>query len=332
MFTIRPFRGTHQDYMQAIAVRNAIWPEYPITVTEMKTRDETRSRRVRWGRYLVEKDGRPVGFGGYFQTPWMYHPRKFQVELGILPAFRGRGLGTALFEHILRELEPFEPTMLLTTVREDYEDGVRFALRHGFQEVMRMWECRLRPEEANLAPFAGIDEKLAREGIVIRTVAELADDPERDRKLFELEGHIDEDIPYPLPPTEMSFQEWRRIFKRPNVLLDGWFVAVHGDRYVGMTALHRSLADPGVLNIYITGVHRDYRRKGIASALKLRAIEYAQEVGARELRTWNEARNHGILAINERLGFVRRPAHIDFVKCLRPDEETAVERAEAARG
>ncbi len=321
MFTLRPFRGTERDYRDAVAVRNAVWPEYPMTVEEMQNRDAIQPPRTRWGRYLAQVDGRPVGLGYYFQTPWMYHPRKFRFEVGVLPAFRGRGIGTALYQHMLEALEPVEPLALLTTVREDATDGLDFVQRHGFQEVMRVWEYRLPLERADLAAFQGLDRKLAQEGIEIRTVQELADDPERDRKLFELECHVDEDIPYPWPVTEMTFEEWQRFSRRPGVLLEGWFVAVHQGRYVGVTALHRNLADPRVLTVYITGVHRDYRRKGVASALKGRAIQFARAYGARELRTWNEAGNRVIQAINERLGFVRQPAHIDFVKQLRPEEE-----------
>ena len=49
-------------------------------------------------------------------------------------------------------------------------------------------------------------------------------------------------------------------------------------------------------------------------ALKLRGIEFAQKEGIRELRTWNASDNAGILEVNSRLGFVRRPAHIAYVK------------------
>ncbi len=54
-------------------------------------------------------------------------------------------------------------------------------------------------------------------------------------------------------------------------------------------------------------------------ALKLRGIEFAQQRGIRELRTWNASGNKGILELNRRLGFVRRPAHIAYVKEVRPE-------------
>ena len=67
---------------------------------------------------------------------------------------------------------------------------------------------------------------------------------------------------------------------------------------------------------------RSHRRRGTATALKLRGMEFAQKREIRELRTWNASQNEGILAVNRQLGFLRRPAHIANVK------EVRVERPE----
>lgn len=49
-------------------------------------------------------------------------------------------------------------------------------------------------------------------------------------------------------------------------------------------------------------------------ALKLKTIEYARAHGYDVIKTWNDSSNVGMLAINEKLGFVRQPAWITFVK------------------
>jgi GNAT superfamily N-acetyltransferase len=53
----------------------------------------------------------------------------------------------------------------------------------------------------------------------------------------------------------------------------------------------------------MTGVVRRWRRLGLARWLKLHSIRYALETGAREIRTYNDGSNSGMLALNRALGF-----------------------------
>ena len=57
----------------------------------------------------------------------------------------------------------------------------------GYTEAMRSWESRLAVADFDPAPFAEAEARTVASGIVIRTYAELAGDPERDRKLYELD-------------------------------------------------------------------------------------------------------------------------------------------------
>jgi len=89
-----------------------------------------------------------------------------------------------------------------------------------------------------------------------------------------------------------------------------------GQRYVAESYLHASPAEPGVLRQVITGVRREYRGRGLALALKLETIAFAQCHGYTEIRTGVESNNPGMLAINARLGFMRGPGLILFEKQL----------------
>ena len=82
-----------------------------------------------------------------------------------------------------------------------------------------------------------------------------------------------------------------------------------------MTEVFKSKADD-TLHTGLTGVLREYRKKGVALALKLRSLELAQAMGAPRVSTWNESNNKGMLAINEKLGYQKEPATIDYVKVL----------------
>ncbi len=87
-----------------------------------------------------------------------------------------------------------------------------------------------------------------------------------------------------------------------------------GERYVGMSYLHADIAHPGRLLQRITAIHPGYRGRGIALALKLATIDYAQRHGCHEIRTAVESNNLSMLAINRKLGFVEREGLTLFEK------------------
>ena len=315
--TIRPFERTNEDYKLAVGIFNAVWVGQEETVAEWQERDERRAKTLKLGRFFAEVDGLAVGYASYEQHRHMNHPGKLWVSVNVLPAFRRRGIGSALWQHLCREIEQFDPLSLFIGTREDFPEGVRFAEKLGFVENLRHWESRLEPGTFRLDDWADHARRVAEQGIEIRSVVELKTDPERDRKLYELDWATVQDIPSPVPPVRKSFEEFQKVWERSNLVQDAWFVALDQGQYVGMTEFWSNQADPGLFETGLTGVLPSHRRRGIAMALKLRGIEFAQQREIRELRTWNASGNEAILEVNRRLGFVRRPAHIAYVKEVR---------------
>ena len=79
-----------------------------------------------------------------------------------------------------------------------------------------------------------------------------------------------------------------------------------------MTQLLRT-EDPTRLKTGFTGTIRSYRRRGIATLLKVHAIQYAQQIGAQLIRTGNEEHNP-MYALNQRLGFKDLTTDLAFEK------------------
>ncbi|WP_405878180.1 GNAT family N-acetyltransferase [Streptomyces sp. NBC_01136] len=55
----------------------------------------------------------------------------------VLPGHRGRGFGAELYEHGLKQARALGADVIETVVLASNEDGLRFALKHGFVEIER---------------------------------------------------------------------------------------------------------------------------------------------------------------------------------------------------
>ena len=99
-----------------------------------------------------------------------------------------------------------------------------------------------------------------------------------------------------------SIEQWREHELPASTLRDCSFVARAGADVVGYATLVDG--EDGVGLHAMTGVRPDWRRRGIALALKQAQIEAAKAAGLRRLRTANAVQNP-MLRVNERLGFRR---------------------------
>ena len=87
---------------------------------------------------------------------------------------------------------------------------------------------------------------------------------------------------------------------------EGQLLALDGDQWVGMAAVSVFPEFGTAYNLH-TGVLPAYRRRKIATSLKVLAIRYARQNGMHTLLTDNNLRNAPILAINRKLGYKPQP-------------------------
>jgi RimJ/RimL family protein N-acetyltransferase len=140
------------------------------------------------------------------------------------------------------------------------------------------------------------------------------------RKIHELVQLITADMPREADFTPLTYDAWETFsLKNPQLLPEGYFIAKYGPHYVGMSNVHRIDTEPGVLHQDDTGVRREYRGRGIATALKLKVIEFGKKNGYRTIKTWNDSSNAPMLAVNTKLGFKRQVGWIMMEKILRSE-------------
>ena len=102
--------------------------------------------------------------------------------------------------------------------------------------------------------------------------------------------------------SSIPLEEWLR---DEATLPAGSFVALDRGRIVGFSGLMRH-DNAGVAEDGLTVVARDWRRRGLAMALKRLELDWAAENGFSEVLTWTQRRNEGMRKVNERLGYAYR--------------------------
>lgn len=317
MLTIRPFDFSQADYEAWVAISNTVWPESPITVGTLKQRIETRDPKYLYQLLMVELDGQIVGYGYYGETPWSHQPGKYDFDVTVHPEYERRGIGTAVYDYIMARLAERtpRPAVLTTDTRENKTQAIRFLEKRGFAQVMRWPQSRLVVATFDTASFIPVVERVRAAGIQLYSLAQLQPlDSEWRRHVYELDIECTLDEPSPDPWTPPPFEQYvKEVLLDPNLFAEGWFLALDGDRYVGMTQLFKRNGRVEDLQAGFSAVRRSHRRRGIVTALKTLSIEAARQHGARTIQTGNEESNP-MYQINLRLGFQPEPASLAFKK------------------
>jgi GNAT superfamily N-acetyltransferase len=323
--SIRSFKPNAGEYA-AVAAVAAYFSDEELVDFEyaeadgLRAFDESFARTEYMLRRLVAVVGNTiVGYTQFFHIPWLREPGRFWAAIRVAPASQRQGIGDQLYRHMVEELRRLGAITVQGEVFESQLTLIAHLERLGCHELFRSWEFSLDTRDFDLARFHHAAERPAKRGIAITTLAQ-----ERERgadwlpKLYELHSAITRDIPLPGHPHPAPGLDWfeRYACDLPLSMPDAYFIATDGERYVGESCLHRIAATPSELNQQTTGVLSEYRGYGIAMALKLRTIAYAQQHGYTRIWTGVESNNPSMLAINAKLGFVQGSGVIVFEKYL----------------
>ncbi|ADV66394.1 GNAT family N-acetyltransferase [Deinococcus maricopensis] len=314
-FTLRPATPADLDAVAALYTLND--PTSAISAEELANQDRDQAELgFHHARCVAEQAGRVIGVAEYAQSPGQYHPRKFTLDLIVHPDERGRGVGRALAAWVLGAVEVHGALSARANARENDPDSLAFLARRGFTESKRYWTGTLDVARADLTPYAHLEADLRARGITILSAADLAAQHPEDwrERMYALFTDIRQDVPRSEPATPISFEQYRTwILEDPGFLPDAYFLAAHGEQLLGASDLYASGASEDLF-VGLTGVRRAARGQQVATALKVRAVQYARARGVPKLHTSNESGNAPILAVNDRLGFERGPALINFLK------------------
>src|SRR5438094_4030584 len=154
------------DYARLAEIYNANYPDYPRSVGEWRSRDESLDRSKYYlQRYSFLENDAIVGFGVVSHVTDMFHPCKFWIEILVDPLSHGRGIGGAIYERLGGELNKLNAVTAWAGGREDLPRLTGFYQRRGFMEKQIAWESRRDVSRADFERLGECADTVQAEGV-----------------------------------------------------------------------------------------------------------------------------------------------------------------------
>jgi mycothiol synthase len=251
------------------------------------------------------------------QATQQHAPRdsRSEIKIGVRLDHRCRGIGSALLGALETFLRERGGEMMLCYASEKDHVGA-FLEPRGFSETFRGYSQWLPLERFDPTRFAS-DERWQREGIRLHSLESLRFNSDTPQQLYELYVQLEQDAPRADTDfVALSFEQfYHNNFEQASSIPEAVTVAVDDDRLVGLNTLYLD-SSGDVLHNGLTGVLPEYRGLGLALALKLEGIRVSQRRGIRGITSYNASTNAPILRLNEKLGFERAPATLEWRKVI----------------
>ena len=274
--TVRPVRDS--DLEAAVAVVRAIDATAVMTAASLAT-----TLAIAPGdRFVAEADGEVVGWAPAFHRA----DGAVSFWVGVLPDFRRRGLGGALFAALGEQLDGASSRSYAAG-----DDGCRFLEARGYAPA-----GTLHLQALDLA--AAVPDAAAVPGFRAVPLTELLD---RLRDVHRLYAAVRADVPRghisPVPFEEFLSEIEGTLFDR-----DASVVVLEGNEPVALSLV---LADreSGRADTDLTGTLAAYRGRGLACFAKTDSLRRLRELGIHTVSTANDEGNEPMRSLNESLGF-----------------------------
>ena len=310
---IRSRRGGDSlpDYEAFCAIASAAGLDFPVEAAQLRARDEAyRAEGATIDYWFACPAGNPAEVLGastaFTLLRYGAQGRRF-VDLGVHPDAEGQGIARALASHVLEDLRAQGARELLAKVSDRSPRGLELAQQLGFEPVAGEVDCELTIDLAgrDLEALEPLIRRVEAGGIRFETLAKLKGHvPDWFERVYRLWTALDRLVPTALDHTTPSPEAfWATELEWPGALPEAYFIALDGDRWVGLSELRHRQGARYPLFVGLTGVLPSHQGRGVATALKLLGLRWAQSAGYRYLHTQNAAENIAMLKANQRVGF-----------------------------
>lgn len=312
---IRALTSSDADYAARLTVDKAVNSTSTLTVDELRYWDAWWDPKYHRYRFVAELAGEVVATAGCEEWIWWYEPGRYVLYIDVMSACRRQGIGGKLYEQLLTTLNAAEPKgrILMCKCREDQPESERFIRQRGFPLVGKEPASMLDVTAFDAGKFADLLERVQHQGIELVNYAAMVERvPDWQQQCFDMHWATRQDIPATGEHTRQTLEQYvQQAFEHDRFLPDAFFVALDQGQVIGVSNLINQYDDLTHLHTDYTGVMPSHRRRGIATALKVRTIRYAQSQGVKTIRTGNHEANP-MYQINLQLGFQPQPGELLF--------------------
>lgn len=314
----RLFAYDECDYERLVALVHADDPD-SFSNVERTAEFDTNQKRAgrlssRWQAFI---DGDMVGNVYVGGMSWM-PDHMCWIGATVHPDHRHQGIGTELMTRAQDLARQHGSTVAVSGTDERHPRAMRFLDAAGFTEVEREWRSTLDLTTWDREEWQATKHDMLTSGIEVRSVAQLeADGAAWLEPLHDLYVTAEQDIPSVIEIRKTPLDDFKALAITSHAAIpEAFLVAIEDDEFVGLTQPERVSDRPTAIAQELTAVKASHRGRGIATGLKVMALEWAQDNGYEQVRTWNAQSNAPMLAINVKLGFERDFAEIMYMKDL----------------
>ena len=319
MFSIKKFSETKKIFQELTRIDNLVYHDHIADPNYDYRQWKIRDKNLVKDRLLLFNEKVLIGVLYYSQGRNENNKTTF-FTLHIDPKYNSLQTKELLYERMLKEIKCYNSNKIITSIYEhsNYDLVKNFLIKKKFKLVQTNREYSCNITKINFEKYKPLIKKLKSSGIeFFDSKNEMSDWPNHYKKLEELEWNYSQDYPIPegIYNTRAPFEHWYRLcqdFYSNNYGIQ--IVAVKNNQYIGSTDIEiNPKTEPKKAWTGGLGVIKKFRRRGVATALKIKAFENLINKKIIEVRTDNEE-NNPMYKINVKLGFKPVPFSLEYMK------------------
>lgn len=293
--------ATQADKLAYIDDHNRWNRHFPTSLETMDRADRIWPEGHFLERYSLWSRGVRIGSALLSQMHWQSDETKWQQLCFAIPPLDALSLGRAATEltriavgHGCRHMSSW---LLEPGFAKDVYVGL------GYEQTQSNPESVLDIAGFDPEPFQRACENFAASGLKTMTLTEfLASSPSAIETWWDTHFELVADVPVPWEKKKPDLESFKKEVFECADEHETTLLALDGTDVVAVSSLAPNKVDPTLFNTGLTAVLAPYRRRGVATALKVKTLQLAKDAGGRLVSTDNEAENP-MLGLNVALGF-----------------------------